>query len=357
MPRALVFAGPEVPLRLEEFESRSPRGREVLVRVRCCTLCGSDLHTWTGRRSTPLPTILGHEILGQIADLGPEAPSADLSGRPLRVGDRITWTVAASCGACFFCEHDLPQKCEHLFKYGHEAIVPDHPLSGGLAEFCLLAPGTGIVRLPDDLPDLIACPASCATATVVAALRNVGGVRDRTVLIQGAGMLGLTACALSRADGARKVLCCDVDASRAQRALDFGAHEAISANAGDLEASVQRATMGRGVDVALELSGAPAAIEAGLLLLRIGGRYALVGSVFPTRPVALLPEMVVRRQLTLCGVHNYLPTDLVAAVDFLAAWHRHHPFAELVEQTFSLAEAARAFERAGAGAVRVAVVP
>ncbi len=357
MARAQVFAGPEIPLQLQEFEPRPPRGREVLVRVRCCTLCSSDLHTWTGRRATPIPTILGHEILGQIAVLGPEAPSVDLGGQPLHVGDRITWTVAASCAACFFCEHDLPQKCERLFKYGHEALVPDHPLSGGLAEFCLLAPGTGIVRLPDDLPDVTACPASCATATVVAALRTLGGVRDRIVLIQGAGMLGVTACALSRAEGARKVLCCDVDASRAQRALDFGAHEAISADAEELGASVQRWTAERGVDVALELSGAPAAIEAGLSLLRIGGRYALVGSVFPTRPVALLPEKIVRRQLTLCGVHNYLPADLVVAVGFLAAWHHRYPFADLVEETFSLAEATRAFERAGAGAVRVAVVP
>jgi putative phosphonate catabolism associated alcohol dehydrogenase len=356
MARAQVFSGPGHSLRLEEFEPRPPRGREVLVRVRCCTLCGSDLHTWSGRRATPTPTILGHEILGEVAGLGPEAPKVDLAGQPLRVGDRITWTIAASCGTCFYCDHELPQKCEHLFKYGHEAIVPDHPLSGGLAEVCLLAPGTGIVCLPDELPDLTACPANCATATVVAALRQVGGVRDRVVLIQGAGMLGLTACARARAEGALKVLCTDLDVSRARRALAFGADVAVAAKGGELESAVREATGGRGVDVALELSGAPAALEAGLPLLRLGGRYGLVGSVFPTPPVTLVPETVVRRHLTLHGVHNYLPADLMAAVGFLAGRHRHHPFAELVEETFSLAEATRAFDRA-AGAIRVAVVP
>jgi putative phosphonate catabolism associated alcohol dehydrogenase len=357
MARALVFAGPGVPMRLEEFDPRPPAGREVLVRVRCCTLCGSDLHTWTGRRSTPLPTILGHEIIGEVASLGPHAGGVDMAGRPLRVGDRITWTVAASCSTCFYCAHGLPQKCERLFKYGHEAIIPEHPLSGGLAEFCLLAPGTGIVRLPDDLPDRTACPASCATATVAGVLRTVGGVRDRTVLVQGAGMLGLTACAMARAQGADRILCCDIDVSRAGRALQFGAHEVVGAESGELSDTVRRLTSGRGVDVALELSGSAAAIEAGLTLLRVGGCYVLAGTVAPTRPVALLPETIVRRQLTLFGVHNYLPVDLVTAVDFLAAWHDRYPFGDLVEDSFSLAEGSLAFERARAGAIRVAVVP
>jgi putative phosphonate catabolism associated alcohol dehydrogenase len=357
MARAVVFAGPGVRLREEEFETRQPRGREVLVRVLCCTLCGSDLHTWSGRRPTPLPTILGHEILGRIEALGPDAATVDLADRPLSVGDRITWTVAASCGSCFFCDHELPQKCERLFKYGHEQLVPDHPFSGGLAEYCLLAPGTGIVRLPDDLPDVTACPVNCATATVMAALRHVGSVRDRIVLIQGAGMLGLTACAVARAEGARRILCCDVEVSRAKRALAFGAHESISANAESLPAGIQQATAGRGVDVAFEFSGAPAALEAGLPLLRIGGRYALVGCVFPTRPAALPPETIVRRELTLGGVHNYIPADLVKAVDFLTGWHREFPFADLVEQSYPLARATPAFERAAAGAVRVAVQP
>ena len=82
---------------------------------------------------------------------------------------------------------ELPQKCEQLFKYGHERITPAHPLSGGLAEFCHLALGTPILPVPDALPDLVACPVNCATATVAAALRAAGGCRGRSVLVQGAG--------------------------------------------------------------------------------------------------------------------------------------------------------------------------
>lgn len=158
-----VFAAAGEPLVIREFELPKLVSGELLVRVTCCTICGSDLHTYQGRRSTPTPTILGHEILGVIAALGLGDPPVDLQNRALGVGDRITWSIAASCGDCFFCEHELPQKCEHLFKYGHERISPRHPLSGGLAEFCHLAAKTPIVRLPDTLPDLAACPANCAS--------------------------------------------------------------------------------------------------------------------------------------------------------------------------------------------------
>ena len=200
--RAAVFLDPGQPLEMRSFALREPRGQEMLVRVTFCTLCGSDLHTFTGRRQTPTPTILGHEIIGRIERFGPDAPRHDLLGQPLREGDRITWTLAASCGACFYCTRELPQKCERLFKYGYEQITDDHPLSGGLADYCLLAPGTGIIRLPETLPDAVACPANCATATVAAALRAGGGCQGQTVLIQGAGMLGLTACAMAKAGGA-----------------------------------------------------------------------------------------------------------------------------------------------------------
>ncbi len=320
----------------------------MLVRVTCATVCGSDLHTYQGHRSTPTPTVLGHEIIGRIEALGPGEPVCDDRAAPLQIGQRVTWSIAASCGRCFFCRRDLPQKCERLFKYGHQAIDEVHPLSGGLAEFCHLAPGTAIVSLPDELPELVACPANCATATVTAALRVGGGCRDQTVLIQGAGMLGLAACALARRGDAREVIVCDVDESRLELAPRFGAHRCVCVAAGaeSLGAAVEEATGGRGVDLALELSGAAGAIEAGLPLLRIGGRYVLVGAVFPGPPVSVSAEQIVRRWLSIHGVHNYAPQDLSRAVAFLAENHHRYPFDELVTRTFELSEADRAFQYA-----------
>ena len=100
-------------------------------------------------------TILGHEILGVIEQLAPGEVIRDYHGVPLQPGDRITWSIAASCDSCFYCQGNVPQKCEKLFKYGHEAIVPNHPLSGGLADHCHLARGTAILRVPESLSDVV----------------------------------------------------------------------------------------------------------------------------------------------------------------------------------------------------------
>jgi alcohol dehydrogenase len=355
----MIFEGPRRPLASRSFSWPELSAGEVLVEVTFATLCGSDLHTYQGRRQTPCPTILGHEILGRVVAL-PGTGAADLAGAPLAVGDRVTWSIAASCKECFYCQRGLPQKCERLFKYGHERIVASHPLSGGLAEFCHLARGTAVLRVPDTMPDEVACPANCATATIAAALRVAGECRHGAVLIQGAGMLGLTAAAMASAGGAREIIVCDPDAGRLRRATQFGATRAVhlAADGDVLEQAVQQATDSRGVDVALELSGSPEAVETGLQLLRIGGCYVLVGAVFPTRDVALPAEQVVRRLLRIEGVHNYTPADLQRAIDFLTAHHTRYPFGELVSGRFALAEADAAFQHAIASqAPRVAVVP
>jgi alcohol dehydrogenase len=356
--RAMVFHEAGRPLELLTYPLPRLAEGEVLVRITCCTLCGSDVHTFEGRRSTPLPTILGHEIIGRVAQLPPGREVRDHHGDRLEIGDRVTWSVAAGCGGCFFCKDGLPQKCERLFKYGHERISDRHPLSGGLAEHCHLAPGTTIVRLPSALSDAVACPANCATATVAAALRYAGDCADRVVLIQGAGMLGLTAAAMARSAGAREVVVCDKVSERLPRAGRFGATRTacVQDDEGELRATVEEVSSGRGVDTAIDVSGAPAAIETGIELLRVGGRYVWVGAVFPARPVAVSAETVVRKILSIQGVHNYGPEDLRAAVRFLSDNHRQFPFQELVAEEFALEDANAAFlHAAGSGALRVAV--
>lgn len=199
---AAVFRGPELPWDLREIAIPDVNGSAMLVEVVACTLCGSDIHTIHGRRTVRVPTILGHEILGLVAAFGPAAPCRDAACRPLQEGDRVTWGVVANCGECFYCLRGLPQKCERQVKYGHEPLRPGLELTGGLAGHCLLVPGTTLLRVPDDLPDAIACPVSCATATVAAALDAAGPIDGRRVLVAGSGMLGVTAMAWARTKGA-----------------------------------------------------------------------------------------------------------------------------------------------------------
>lgn len=356
MGRAAYFHGPGRPLEMTAVAERGPRGSEIRVRITCCTLCRSDLHTHAGRRSEPTPTVLGHEIVGRIDAFGPEASPVDAAGATAVVGDRVTWAVAVGCGACFFCDDDLPQKCERPFKYGHAKATVDRPVGGGLADAMVLAPRTAWFRIPDDVSDLAAMPANCATATAAAVLRYAGPVAGRNVLVLGAGVLGLTACAMARAAGARAVMASDPAPASLERARLFGAtHTAAPDQLAPLVADV---TAGRGADVVCELAGAASSVQAALALARTGGTVVLAGTVAPVGAVALDPEHVVRRMLTVRGVHNYHPRDLATALAFLAGPGRAVPFESLIAGEYPLDRIEDAFAAAHARpGVRVAVRP
>lgn len=332
-----------MPLEFREVAIPRVREREILVEVIACTLCGSDLHSLSGRRSVPTPTILGHEALGRIVEFGPETPRFDAAGVPLAPGDRVTWGVVASCGECFTCKRRLSQKCERQTKYGHERLHPGRELSGGLAGHCLLVAGTAVFAVSEVLCDAAACPANCATATVAAALEAAGPgqLEGSRVLVMGSGLLGLTAAAWARSLGASRVMVCDPDADRRALAGSFGATEALAPES--VAEAVLGGTEGHGVDVVFEMSGAPEAIESSLSLLRLGGTLVLVGSVFPTRAVPVIPEQVVRRCLKLQGIHNYQPHHLQAALRFLAG-HPSYPFSTLVTDWRPLSELAEVLQ-------------
>lgn len=355
--RAAVFHGPDRPLELVEIPRPVPGVGELLVRVTCCTLCRSDLHTHAGRRTEPTPIILGHEIVGAIEAFGPSAPHVDARGEAATAGDRVTWAIVANCGSCFFCNEGLPQKCQRAYKYGHHRFSPDHPAGGGLADYVLLAPGTSWYRVPSQLSDQVAAMANCAIATVAGLLSDGTSVDGRTVVVFGAGVLGLTACAMAQAAGARNVIVVDPHPECAERAQQFGAMHALP-DVETLKPVLHELTDGRGADLALELSGAGQAVRAGVELTRVGGTLLLAGTVSPTATVAIEPEAVVRRMLTVRGVHNYRPRDLETALTFLAGVGRTFPFDDLVSAEFPLERADEAFAWAHArSGVRVAVRP
>ncbi|MDM7489320.1 zinc-binding dehydrogenase [Rhodococcus sp. CSLK01-03] len=330
LTRAAVWTGAGVDMR----DVAVPRlgARELLVRVRLATVCGSDLHTVTGRRPGPRPSVLGHEAVGDVVAAGPGAGTV--------VGARIVWTVTASCGACDRCESGRSAKCRSLRKVGHEPFDGAWALSGAYARYIVLPAGVGVVRVPDPVPDVVAAPAACATATAVAAVEAAGDVAGRRVLVCGAGMLGVTAIALCAEAGA-DVRVADPDAERIAVAERFG-------GVGD---------EGGPVDVALDFSGSAAAVGECLRRLDVGGRLVLAGSVMPGPSVSLDPEAVVRGWLTVTGVHNYEPAHLHRAVEFLARTAGTYPWDELVAEPVRLDDLAKALRRPDAPALRTSVAP
>jgi putative phosphonate catabolism associated alcohol dehydrogenase len=344
--RYALWHGVGAPVTVESLDVPvSLPGGGVLVEIEAATVCGSDLHTALGHRPGPSPSVLGHEQVGRVVQVDETAPPTTVAGAPVRVGDRVVWSVAASCGSCDRCSSGLPQKCRTLRKYGHEAVTPEWTLNGGFGTHCVLLPGTAIVVVPDDMPAAVAAPAACATATVAAALeaadRPLEGAR---VLVTGAGMLGITAVAMASAVGA-SVVVSDPDAGRRARALCFGA---VSAVAPDEPVDP--------VDVAIELSGHAAAVELAVDALDLGGVAVLVGAVSTSRPVTIDPERIVRGLHRIVGVHNYAPHHLAQAVAFLATTPL--PFAALVEAPVGLEGVGDAVTAAPtSGYLRRSIVP
>ena len=342
--KAAIFDPSSRRFRLQKFELRKPEEGEVLVRVSLSAICGSDLHTVQGRRHPGGPIVLGHEICGTVAALG-ESIDTDCNGHPLRIGDRITWSIMASCGHCFFCRHGLPQKCESLFKYGHETTERDPPLSGGFAEYIYLKPGTTIVHLDDGLPDGSVVFANCSTATMCAAVRMAEVTEGDSVLILGSGLVGLCAAALCSAGGARAVMVTDVLPERLRLARSFGATTTF--NMAELDEAVfsiavEKTAGPRGFDVAIEACGRPEAVGTGLKALRIGGRFVVAGCVFPNALCEIDLYTVTTRLLKVIGLHNYAPADLSKAIAFIAEQRSKFPFDDVVAETFPLSEIERA---------------
>lgn len=358
--RAAVFEGAGEPIVLREFElpGELPAG-SVLCRIRLSTICGSDLHTILGRRVEPAPSILGHESVGEVVAVGDGARYWD--GSRIEPGERVSWTIMASCGTCVRCLRNLPQKCLELRKYGHMPTEVWPGLTGGYAEYIYLFPGTGIFRVTPGLDDAVVAPANCALATDVCAVESIGGIApgDR-VLISGAGMLGVYLAALAAEAGAGLVMVADTNASRAEAAKQFGAGAVFG---GDMEpGAVARWARGQcgdeGVDVAFEVCGDPRAASASLDALRSGGRLLVAGLVSANSVFPVDGNVLTRKCLTVRGIHNYHPSHLETALRFLAETADKYPYRTLVGPIVALPEMERAIALARAGtALRVGLRP
>jgi putative phosphonate catabolism associated alcohol dehydrogenase len=358
---AAVFRGPGRGFEVTEYPLIPPGPGGLVARVLMSTVCGSDLHSWLGRRATPVPGILGHEIVGTVAALG-DPPPVTLDGQSLVEGDRITWTEYIACGDCRPCRDlRLPQKCKSVRKYGHEdAEAPPH-LLGGFAQYCHVLPGTGVLRVPEPLADSEAVAVNCGVATMVAVIETAAVKAGDAVLVQGVGLLGLYGIAMPRAAGAGAIIALDHAAERLGIAYRFGADLAIDSSSMDVAEvarQVREACPRGGADIGVETCGAATALPEGLSMLRVGGRYVSAGLVAPGPPVTLDAHALVTRCLTVAGVHNYRPDHLGQALGFVARYRQTWPLGDLVDQRFSLAEVDAAFKHAAARRpVRPVIVP
>lgn len=349
------------PFTLRMFPLRDPAPGEVLVKVRMCTICRSDIHSYLGHRPSPTPGVLGHEIIGNVVALG-EGMTHDMRGEALQIGDRITWSEYFVPGSGYFSDVlDLPQKTPGVDKYGHMAATTPPHHHGGFGQYCYILPRSWILRLPEALSDEEATPVNCGVATAMCAVEQAALRPGSAVVVQGLGLLGLYAGAIAKAQGARCVIGLDTVPARTQLALRFGFDHVLDPGAMTEPALVEQVRSlcpPQGPDAVIEMCGYADAIPPGLQMLRVGGRYVVTGIVNPQSMVSLDANLILRKLITVTGVHNYHPRHLIEALDFVTACRDRFPFAELVDGKYPLHEVGQAMRDAEARKVlRAAITP
>jgi D-arabinose 1-dehydrogenase-like Zn-dependent alcohol dehydrogenase len=265
-------------------------------------------------------------------------PVMDMRGRQVAKGDRITWSIFAVPRGVEAPREDLPQKSEQLFKYGHAPSSKEDMFNGGLADYCVLRPNTAFIKISPEIPLKVAATISCAHATVTGALRVAGDVAGKNVLVFGAGLLGISCVAMCREADAKWVGLIDNDGTRLAWGAKFGADEMFT--------FTQNENGGfpwPDADLVFDMAGHPSSMKAGLESLALGGCAVWIGAVFPAAPVPVDAQWIVRRVLSIKGLHNYNYDDLLNATIFIENNYLKYPFEELVEKEFVLDEVEEAF--------------
>lgn len=323
----------------------------ILVRMETASICGSDIHLWQGELGVaarlPLPVVLGHEMMGRVARLGPGV-SRDSVGQPLAEGDRIVWTHA-SCGQCHMCTvtHQATL-CQHRQMYMFTNCEQPPYLLGGFADYCYVFPTSGRVKIPDDVPSELASAASCALRTVVHGFDRLGRIADHEiVVIQGAGPLGLYAAAMALRAGASQVIVLGAPEQRLAIARRWGVTRTINIeevpDPRERRQAIRQWTEGRGADVVIEVSGGTTAFPEGIDLTRRGGRYLVIGQV-GGHQVSMAPRLIVEKQLSVLGVMSGDTEHYYKALQFVAHNRERFAFEDMLSTRYRLEQINEALE-------------
>jgi L-iditol 2-dehydrogenase len=286
--KALVLSAYK-QLDLVDMPAPSPAADELLIRIRACGICGSDVHGYdgsTGRRLPPI--VMGHEAAGIVESVGSDVCN-------FRVGDRVTFDSTVYCGKCFYCLRGQVNLCDNREVVG--VSTPAFRRMGAFAEF-VTVPARIAYALPDEMPFAHAALIEAVSVAVHAVSLTPVALEDTAVVV-GAGMIGLLTMQAVRQAGAGKVIVLDVDDTRLELARSLGATSTLNSRSADVISQVLEQTGGRGADIALECVGSTVPVKLALDSVKKGGAVTLIGNVAPTIEFSL--QWVVTRQIRVQG--------------------------------------------------------
>jgi L-iditol 2-dehydrogenase len=276
-------------LDLVNMPAPQPAADELLIRIRACGICGSDVHGYdgsTGRRLPPI--VMGHEAAGVVEAVGSAVEN-------FHAGDRVTFDSTVYCGKCFYCRRGQINLCDNREVIG--VSTPAFRRMGAFAEY-VTVPARIAYALPENLPYSHAALIEAVSIAVHGVSLTSIALED-TVVVVGAGMIGLLVLQAARLAGAGRVFVADVDDTRLELARSLGATRTFNSSGTDAAAQIIEQTMRRGADAVLECVGSTIPVKLALDSVRKGGAVTLIGNVAPTIELSL--QSTVTRQIRLQG--------------------------------------------------------
>jgi len=317
---------------LEDFPVPALQPDEVLVRVRACGICGSDVHGMDGSSGRRIPPIvMGHEAAGMIAEIG-----SAVSG--WKKGDRVTFDSTVSCGECWYCRRGEINLCDNRRVLG--VSCGEYRRHGAFAEF-VAVPQRILYRLPDNITYEQAAMVE-AVSVAVHAVERTPLKLNSSVAVIGTGMIGLLVVQVLRARGCGEIIAVDLDEGKLKLATRFGATQTVQLEEAHFQNGTPRFTSG--VDAAFEVVGLSPTVKMAIECVRKGGSVTLVGNLKPQ--VELPLQAVVTRELTLIGTCASAG-EYPACLDLIASGRVN--VTDFISATPPLEEGAQWFERLYAG--------
>ena len=364
--RAAVLERAPGGLHIEEIPIPEPLAGEVLVRVAACGVCHTDLHVMKAEVAFPTPAVMGHEITGTVAALGP-----GVTGPP--VGTPVASAFIMPCGFCSACAAGRDDLCDNFFAMNRlKGTLYDGttrlrrkdgtPLAmysmAGLAEYSVV-PATDVFPVPASLPLQESSVLGCAIFTAFGAVRHAAELRGgERIAVVAAGGVGINIVQIARAFGASQIIAVDIRDDKLAAATRLGATDVVNSQQVDAVARVRELTDGRGVDAAFEVLGLPQTFGQAFEMIRDGGRMIGVG-IAPVKATASIEiTRLVRRELRIIGSYGARTRSDMPEIIRLAALGVFRP-ETIVTERFPLAEADAAYSALARGEIvgRAIVVP
>ncbi|GAE27302.1 threonine dehydrogenase and related Zn-dependent dehydrogenases [Halalkalibacter wakoensis JCM 9140] len=344
---------------IREYDVPTTEKGCVTMEVIKSNICGSDIHMWEGKHIFK-NHVLGHEMVGSVSELG-EGVETDYAGEQIKIGDRIVPVYYLTCQKCEACLNGHFNVCTRGSDYQGQYAEKYPHFTGGFATHYIIHPNQYFYKVPEGVSDNVAAGANCGIAQIVYAMDNSGLEINDTIVIQGAGGLGLFASAISKTMGANVIIIDSID-SRLEEAKKFGANHLINMKEFNTiekrKEEISRVTNGKGADFVLDVAGVPAAFDEAVRLAKIGGTVIEIGnvSVDESQNVSIVPGLITRKCLTVKGILRYQPWYLYKTLQFLERYNDQFPFDSLTDRTYSLSESQLAMQKAASKEVTRAII-